>query len=172
MKTTSGNAKTSDQEFIEASCTFLKDDFLPRLRHCLDQFPETDLWWRPNEASNSVGNLILHLAGNLRQWIVEGLGGVPSNRNRDGEFAARGPVSKDQLVSKIEAAVKDTVTVLRDFNTTALLDRRKVQAYEVTPLQAVYHVVEHFSYHLGQILYIYKLRTGLDLRFYEALAKK
>jgi len=172
VKTTSGKSKTFESEFIEASCTFLQDDFLPRLLQCLEQFPEADLWWRPNDASNSVGNLILHLAGNLRQWIVEGLGGIPSHRNRDAEFAARGALAKSGLVATIESAVKETVAVVREFDTSALLKRRKVQAYEVSPIQAIYHVVEHFSYHLGQILYIYKLRTGLDLKFYEALSKK
>src|ERR1051325_2827445 len=99
MRTTSGKALRNEQEFIEASCTFLQDDFLPRLVQCLDQFPEADLWWRPNDASNSVGNLILHLAGNLRQWIVEGLGGIPTHRNRDAEFAARGSLAKHELIA-------------------------------------------------------------------------
>jgi uncharacterized damage-inducible protein DinB len=172
VKPTSGKANTSEQEFIEASCTFLEDDFLPRLLHCVDQFSEADLWWRPNEASNSVGNLILHLSGNIRQWVVEKLGGTPSNRNRDAEFAARGSLSKSELIANLESAVHDTVAVLREFKTDALLERGKIQAYDVSALHAIYHVVEHFSYHLGQIIYIYKLRTGVDPRFYEALSRK
>ena len=82
MLATSGRAKTEAQEFIEASRIFLKDDFLPKLKHCLENLTEQDLWWRPNEQSNSVGNLILHLCGNMSQWILNPMGGRRFDRCR------------------------------------------------------------------------------------------
>jgi uncharacterized damage-inducible protein DinB len=166
MEATTGHAKTPDAEFIDASRTFLRDDYLPKLLHCIERMSEEDLWWRPNEVSNSAGNLILHLCGNLRQWIVSSIGGVEFKRDRDAEFAARGPVSKAELISNIQTVVKEVDAVLASLKSEKLLDRFRVQKYEVSTLQAVYHVVEHFGYHLGQILYIYKMRSGSDPKFY------
>jgi len=166
MLTTTGKAKTDGREFIEASRIFLKDDFLPKLMHCLEDMPEDDLWWRPNEQSNSAGNLILHLCGNVRQWILNSMGGGGFERNRDGEFAARGPVPKAELMASIQEVVVEVDKVLDSLSPDSLLERFPVQIYSTSRLQAVYHVVEHFSYHLGQILYIYKMRTGKDPGFY------
>lgn len=172
MLDTTGKANTDAQEFIEASRIFLKDDFLPKLIHCLEDMPEADLWWRPNEQSNSVGNLILHLSGNMNQWIVNAMGGGTFKRDRDGEFAARGPVPKAELVANIRATLADVDKVLEDLPTSGLIERCSIQAYTTSRLQAIYHVVEHFSYHLGQILYIYKMRTGKDPGFYRDLSNR
>jgi len=166
---TTGNAKTAASEFIEASRIFLKEDFLPKLKHCVEDMSESDLWWRPNEQSNSVGNLVLHLCGNMRQWIVHSIGGVPFDRNRDAEFAERRLVGKAELISKIDAAVADVDRILASLPLDSLLERFPVQVYTTSRLQAIYHVVEHFSYHLGQILYIYKMRSGKDPGFYRHL---
>jgi uncharacterized damage-inducible protein DinB len=166
MESTTGNARTPDLEFIEASRVFLRDDYLPKLLHCVEKMSDSDLWWRPNEVSNSAGNLILHLCGNMRQWIVSSIGGVEFNRDRNAEFAARGPVPKAQLMASLKQAIEEVDAVLASLKSERLLERFKVQKYEVSTLQAVYHVVEHFGYHLGQILYIYKMRSGSDPRFY------
>jgi uncharacterized damage-inducible protein DinB len=167
---TSGKARTEAQEFIEASRVFLNDDFLPKLMHCLEHMPDEDIWWRPNEQSNSVGNLVLHLCGNMRQWMVKSIGGASFTRDRDAEFSARGPVPKTELMASIEAAVRETIAVLEALPENRLLDQYMIQTYRSSGLQAIYHVVEHFSYHLGQILYIYKLRTGADPGFYRHLS--
>jgi uncharacterized damage-inducible protein DinB len=167
MESTKGNAKTPDAEFIEASRVFLRDDYMPKLLHCIERMSDEDLWWRPNEVSNSVGNLILHLCGNLRQWIVSSIGGVEFKRNRDAEFAARGPVTKVELVENLKQTLGEVDEVLASLTSDRLLHRFDVQKYNVSTLQAVYHVVEHFGYHLGQILYIYKMRSGTDPRFYK-----
>jgi uncharacterized damage-inducible protein DinB len=159
-------------EFIDVSRSLLRTDFLPRLEAAVKQLSEDDIWWRPNEASNSIGNLILHLCGNMRQWIVEGLGGIPTHRDRDGEFAAKGPMPKAALLARLEDALAEVEGVLKGFDANRLLERKSIQIYEVSALHAIYHVVEHFSYHMGQILYIYKLRTGRDLKFYEDLEPK
>jgi uncharacterized damage-inducible protein DinB len=166
MESTSAASKTTDAEFIEASRIFLKKDYLPKLLHCVEQMSDEDLWWRPNEVSNSAGNLILHLCGNLRQWIVSSVGGVEFRRDRDAEFAARGPVAKAELVKNLKTVIDEVDAVLAALTSERLMVRFTVQKYEVSTLQAVYHVVEHFGYHLGQILYIYKMRTGTDPRFY------
>jgi len=166
MESTTGNARTTDSEFIEASRVFLRNDYLPKLLHCVERMSDEDLWWRPNEVSNSAGNLILHLCGNMRQWIVSSIGRVEFNRDRDAEFAARGPVPKQQLVASLKQTLEEVDGVLASLKSERLLERFKVQKYETSTLQAVYHVVEHFGYHLGQILYIYKMRSGSDPRFY------
>ena len=172
MLTTSGKANTEAQEFIEASRVFLKDDFLPKVKLCLEEMTEQDLWWRPNEQSNSVGNLILHLCGNLKQWILNSMGGGRFERDRDAEFAERGPVPKAELIAAIDSTVNEVDRVLGELPTAGLLNRFPVQVYTTTRLQAIYHVVEHFSYHLGQILYVFKMRTGKDPGFYRQLESR
>ena len=166
MESTSGTARTPESEFIEASRVFLRDDFLPKLLHCVERLSDDDLWWRPNEASNSIGNLVLHLCGNVRQWIVASIGGAEFKRNRDGEFDARGPIPKAELMASLKQVLGEVDAVLAQLEAGQLMGRLKIQTYDVSTLQAVYHVVEHFSYHLGQILYIYKMRTGTDPQFY------
>lgn len=172
MQTTSGQSKSDSHEFIEASRVFLKQDFLPKLLHCLEDMQDADIWWRPNEQSNSAGNLILHLCGNLRQWILNGLGGEHFDRNRDAEFDERRQRPKQELISAISETIEAADRTLGNLRLETLLDRFPVQTYQASRLQAIYHVVEHFSYHLGQILYIYKMRTGKDPGFYRHLSKK
>ena len=167
MESTSGTAGTPESEFIEASRVFLRDDFLPKLLYCVEKLSDEDLWWRPNEVSNSIGNLVLHLCGNVRQWIVASIGGAQFKRNRDGEFAARGPIPKTELMASLKQVLAEVDAVLAQLEAGQLMGRLKIQTYDVSTLQAVYHVVEHFSYHLGQILYIYKMRTGTDPQFYK-----
>ncbi|MBI2302167.1 MAG: DUF664 domain-containing protein [Armatimonadetes bacterium] len=153
--------------FLELSVWRLSEDYLPKLRRCLDELSEEQVWWRPNEQCNSVGNLLLHLAGNLRQWVIAGVGGAPNHRDRPAEFAARGPVPKAELLAGLEAAVSETCAVIRQVKADDLLPPRRIQVYDdQTPLYAIYHVVEHFAGHTGQVLYITKLLGGVDLGFY------
>ena len=97
MRPTPGNATPPPAEFIEASRTTLSGDYLPKLRKFAAVILEEDLWWRPNKASNSAGNLVLHLCGNARRWIVAGVAGAPDTRDREAEFAQRGEVSRAAL---------------------------------------------------------------------------
>jgi uncharacterized damage-inducible protein DinB len=152
--------------FIETSRKYLRDDYLARIRKALAELPEEELWWRPNDASNSAGNLLLHLAGNARQWIVAGVGGGADLRARDTEFAATGGLSAREALARLETVVADVDAVLARLEPGALSERRTIQGSDVTVLEAVYHVVEHFAMHVGQILYIVKLRTGKDLRLW------
>ena len=153
--------------FVARSRRYLKDDYLLRIRLALEKLSPDDLWWRPNESSNSVGNLLLHLAGNVRQWIVSGVGGVPDARRRELEFAAREGLDAREAFAKLEDAVADVDAVLAQLEPSALAERRTIQGNEVTVLEAIYHVVEHFSMHTGQILYVVKARSGEDLGFWK-----
>ena len=154
--------------FLDRSRAYLRGDYLPKIERALDAMSEADVWWRPNDASNSAGNLLLHLAGNVRQWVVAGLGSAPDTRDRPAEFAARGPVPKAEALEQLRAAVDDACAVLARLDADALGRPYAIQGHDVTGLEAVYHVVEHFSMHTGQILYLAKLRAGRDLGFYEA----
>lgn len=153
------------REFLERSSRFLTHEHLPRVRAAVEALDADDLWWRPNDASNSVGNLLLHMAGNLRQWVVHGVGGAEDVRRRDDEFAAR-EGDRDELLDRLRAAVREAAWTLDRLDPARLREPRTIQGMDVTALHAVYHAVEHFSMHAGQILWIVKLRTGEDLGFY------
>jgi uncharacterized damage-inducible protein DinB len=153
--------------FIDQSREYLRDEYLPKIHAALAEISHEDLWWRPNGVSNSIGNLLLHLTGNLRQLVVSGLGGAPDARRRDQEFAEEAQPDLTTLLGGLSSAVVDADTVLATLDTATLGERLTVQGKTLTGLEALYHAVEHFSMHTGQILYIAKLRTGKDLRFYE-----
>jgi uncharacterized damage-inducible protein DinB len=152
--------------FVERSRRYLKDDYLVRIRLALARLPEEDLWWRPNESSNSVGNLLLHLAGNARQWIVSGVGGEPDARRRAEEFAQQGGLDARGALARLEESIGDADAVLSRLDPATLAEPRTIQGNRVTVLEAIYHVVEHFSMHTGQILYVVKMRSGEDLGFW------
>mgnify|MGYP002624854644 FL=1 len=152
--------------FLATSRRYLTADYLPRIRLAIGELPPADLWWRPNPASNSAGNLLLHLAGNVRQWLVAGVGGRDDVRDREGEFAAEGGMGPAEALGVLEAAVADADDVLAALRASRLGERRMIQGYDVTLQDAIYHVVEHFGMHTGQVIYIAKLRAGRDLGFY------
>jgi uncharacterized damage-inducible protein DinB len=154
------------EAFVLEARSLLKDDFMPKIRKCLDLLSDEDMWWRAHETNNSVGNLLLHLAGNVRQWIISGVGGSPDHRERWKEFSERSPILREELWSKLETTIHEADAVLANFPREQLLQPRVIQKYEQTALQAVFHVVEHFSYHTGQIVYVTKLRQARDLNFY------
>lgn len=145
----------------------LLTEYLPRIKRCLDELTEEDVWWRAHDTDNSIGNLILHLCGNVRQWIISGLGGAADARNRPAEFSARGPVQKAELLRKLETTLSEADRALEQFDVRKLLEVRHIQKYDITGLDAISHVVEHFAQHLGQIIYISKLRKGIDFKFYD-----
>jgi len=137
---------------------------LPVVLKCLRQLSEEDIWWRPNSASNSAGNLVLHLCGNVRQWIISGLGGADFKRERDREFSEQGPVPQQALALQLRRTVKEACAVLTKLSDDILVKKYKIQGYHVTGLEAALHVAEHFSYHTGQIIYITKLKGARDLK--------
>ncbi len=154
---------------LKQAIFLLKEDFQPRLRTAVEQLSEEQVWWRPNQRSNSVGNLILHLCGNIRQWIVAGVGNELDRRQRDLEFTHDGPLSRTELLERLESTVREACHVLEGFDRNQVNEKRHIQVYEVSVVQAVMHVVEHFSYHLGQVVYVTKMLADVDLKFYKGL---
>ena len=163
---TSPDGTSLGRVFLHESRERLSEDFLARIERCAGQLTDEQLWWRPNEASNSIGNLMLHLSGNVRQWIVSGIGGATDVRRRQQEFDERGPLPRAELLQRLRDTVAEAARVLADFDPAGLLESRKIQGHDVTALQAIYHVVEHFSMHTGQIITLTKAQTGRDAGFY------
>jgi uncharacterized damage-inducible protein DinB len=157
---------TAANVFTAKSVSLLTDDYLPHLRKAVTALGDDGLWWRPNETSNSAGNLLLHLRGNVTQWIIGGVGGRAYERHRDGEFAARSGGGADELLDTLTATVLAACEIIRNQNEVTLLDNRRIQGYDVTVLDAIYHVVEHFSMHTGQIILLAKARTAIDLELW------
>jgi uncharacterized damage-inducible protein DinB len=153
--------------FIARSRHYLQTEYRIKLRAAVEALPAEALWWRPNEQSNSVGNLLSHLAGNVRQWIVSGVGGAPSTRDRAAEFAAKSGPDAAELLARLEQVLDEVDIVLSKLSSADLVAMRTIQGREISVLEAVYHVVEHFSLHLGQIIFVAKLHTPGGVKFYE-----
>ena len=155
------------ESFVERSRYFLSNEYIPKIRLAVEPLSEDAIWWRANDASNAIGNLLLHLAGNIRQWIVSGVGGAADVRQRAREFTARDGWTKDRLLALTEKAVRDADATLAALTEDDLLRPRQIQGRSVTVLEAVYHVVEHFSTHTGQIILLAKMHAGEKVRFYD-----
>ena len=153
--------------FISYSRNRLNKEFPGKIKQCVDQLTEEDIWWRAHDSDNSIGNLLLHLSGNIRQWIISGIGGTADARNRPKEFAERTHIPKAELMALFEGTLAEADQVLAKFDLSNILEVRHVQRYDVTCLEAISHVVEHVAQHMGQIIYITKLRKGVDLKFYD-----
>ena len=158
---------TPAERFTACARQFLVEDFLPKIERCLERLSDEQIWWRANEESNSIGNLVLHLCGNARQWIVCGVGGEQGTRDRDAEFAQREVIGRDQLLSLLRTTLADVDSTLKNLNPATLLERRTIQSSDVDLLEAIFHVTEHFSMHTGQIILLTKLLTATDLHFYD-----
>lgn len=143
-----------------------------RIQECLGRMTDEQIWARQSDNENAAGNLVLHLCGNVRQWIVSGVGDQPDIRTRDREFAARGAVSREELLERLAGALDAAIPVIESVSATRLAETIRVQEYDVSVLEAIYHVVEHFSMHTGQIIFATKLLTQGDLGFYQHLNVK
>jgi uncharacterized damage-inducible protein DinB len=153
--------------FLERARYLLVTEYRTKIRLAVNALPEDSLWWRPNDESNSVGNLLLHLAGNVRQWMVAGVGGASDIRHRAAEFAAHSGPSRAELLAALNLVLDDVERVLGGLTPESLLERRTIQGRDITVLDAIFICVEHFSMHLGQIILIAKLRTPGAVKFYE-----
>ena len=142
-----------------------------RIEDCLSRLTYDQVWKRAGDHDNSIGNLVLHLCGNVSQWILAGLGGLPYDRHRDAEFAANGGVQPGELSRRLHRTVFDATVVVRNLDENRMLELVEIQKYNVTVLEAVYHVVEHFAGHAGQIIFATKLLTGEDLGYYKHLSQ-
>lgn len=156
------------QEFLQQSIIHLEVN-TPRIEKCLAALTEDEVWQRPNEISNSVGNLVLHLCGNITQYILSGLGQVPDYRVRDAEFAAKGGFTKAELLLKLSSTVEEACQVIRHLDHNDLLRIRSVQGFQLSAIGIIVHVTEHYSYHTGQIAFWTKQLKNKSLDFYANL---
>jgi uncharacterized damage-inducible protein DinB len=154
-----------DQFILEIKKRLFEEN-VPRLKKCLAQLTETEIWYRPNAHSNSIGNLVLHLCGNVRQWVLSGLGEQADTRKRQQEFDEKGPVPTEKLVQMVDELMHEVERVLDNLSPEMLLEKRDVQVYRETGLSILVHVVEHFSYHVGQMTYFVKWRKDMDIGYY------
>lgn len=155
------------EEFLERSRYYLSGEYLPKLRQCLAALPEDAVWRRANESSNSIGNLLLHLAGNVRQWIVSGVGGRNVKRDRAAEFSARDGPSGTDLIENLAKAVAAADLVMAGLTVEDLVRPCMIQERSTTVLEAIYHVVEHFAMHAGQIVLLTKAYSADRIHFYD-----
>lgn len=152
--------------FISTCRHHMLHEYYPKIERCVTELSDDDIWWRAHETDNSIGNLILHLSGNIRQWIISGIGGANDERNRAKEFAEREHIPKHDLLTLFKNTLTEADRVLEHFDAGKLLEVRHFQKWEYTCLYAISHVVEHMAQHMGQIIYITKLRKGVDLKFF------
>jgi uncharacterized damage-inducible protein DinB len=153
----------------------LLEDYFVKINVAIDALSDEQVWRRPNESSNSIGNLLLHLSGNVRQWIISGVGGAEDTRDRASEFAARGSANKGVLIQLLKRTLDEASEVLARIETEYISAQNdaplrrvcKPQAYEVTVFDAIFHVVEHFSYHTGQIIFAAKWLAEGQVSFYD-----
>jgi uncharacterized damage-inducible protein DinB len=140
--------------------------FTDRIEVCLGKLTEAQIWTRGGKNENAIGNLALHLNGNVRQWIVTSLGNNPAPRDRDGEFNATEGHTAADLATSLRRTIEQAVQIISGLDTDRLTRMYEIQNYRVSGVEVVYHVVEHFAEHTGQIIFATKAFTGEDMGFY------
>jgi uncharacterized damage-inducible protein DinB len=153
--------------FVSRSRYWLTKEYPIKLRHCVKALPPAALWARPNDGSNSIGNLLAHLTGNVTEWIVGGVGGKTIARHRSFEFTQRKGADAVTLMKNLEGVLQQADSILAALGAQDLERSITVQARETTVLGAVYHVVEHFAMHTGQIVLLTKMYAPGKIHFYE-----
>ena len=153
--------------FLSRSRYWLTKEYPIKLRHCVNALPHAAVWARPNKESNSVGNLLVHLTGNVTEWILGGVGGRTYKRYRAGEFAQRDGADASKLIDDLEAVLREADSVLAGLTEKDLERSVTIQERETNVLGAIYHVVEHFAMHTGQIVFLTKLYAPGKIQFYE-----
>jgi uncharacterized damage-inducible protein DinB len=164
-----------DQSLIDEFKTYSQtklNDSLVQIEKCLNLLTLEQIWHRPNEVSNAIGNLVIHLNGNVRQWIVNSLGGIPFDRDRPAEFAQRDPLPTRVIIGNLKDTLRQACHVIAELTERQLMEKVTVQKYKISGLAAVIHVVEHFSLHTGQIVYATKLLINQDLSLYDSQGQR
>jgi uncharacterized damage-inducible protein DinB len=152
------------EHFIAEARRYLSSSYLPKIERCLEVLTDEDVWWRNGSESNSIGNLLLHLDGSTRMWIISGVGGTPDHRDRQREFDERSTIPRAELLARLRATVTEADGVLAAASAATLPESRRIRGREYTVLEAIFHAVEHFSMHTGQIILLAKMRTNSDLK--------
>jgi uncharacterized damage-inducible protein DinB len=156
------------KDFIDAAIYRINEN-AQKLTSCCNELEEGEIWKRPNQNSNSAGNIILHLCGNIRQYAISSLGNREDTRERDKEFSANGGYSKKELLDKFLDTVKEAKNIIENISIDELLRRRQVQGFTQSGIAIMIHVTEHLSYHTGQIIFWTKLLKNKDLGFYTGI---
>lgn len=151
------------EHFIGKARSYLSKSYLPKIERCLEAVTDEDVWWRAGRESNSIGNLLLHIDGSTRMWIISGVGNAPDRRERQQEFDEREVIPRRELIARLRATVAEADRVLASVKSEELLEWREVGEVKLTVLAAVFHAVEHFSMHTGQVIMLAKMRAGKDL---------
>jgi uncharacterized damage-inducible protein DinB len=157
---------TIGQEFVEQCISIIEKKSTPKIIKCLDQLSEEQIWMRPNKASNSIGNILLHLCGNIRQYVISGLGDQPDIRERDKEFSTQEGYTKQELLIKLSDTVNQAITIIRNADEVKLMKIYSVQGFSYSGVGIIVHITEHYSHHTGQIIFWTKQLTGNDMGFY------
>ena len=165
-----GDVMTLEADFLTSAADKLAEN-LGRIETCLTELPPSSLWVRDSESENAVGNLLLHLEGNARQWILCGIGAAADERDRPSEFSARTGANASMLFAKLSGTVSEAVALIRALPHRRLVEEVSIQGFNTTVLSAIFHVVEHFSGHTYQIILLTKRFTKKDLGFYSYLDK-
>lgn len=156
------------KEFID-QCNYRMQESIQKITHCLDELEASEVWKRPNKNSNSVGNLILHLCGNMRQYAISSLGNSKDERERNKEFSAEDGFSKAELLQKLKATADEVRITIENISPPELFRKRMVQGFSQSGIAIIIHVTEHLSYHTGQIIFWTKLLKDKDLGFYSGV---
>ncbi len=154
---------------LKKETIFRLQESVERILKCIELLEDTDIWYQPNENSNSVHNLILHLCGNIGQYINAGLGAKTDTRNRESEFLNNHKYDKSILKGLISDAVKDAIKVIEDLDISQLLKKYDIQGFNLTGIAVLVHVVEHTSYHVGQITYFTKIQKNISTDYYKGI---
>lgn len=155
--------------FLEFSRKKLLDQYWPRMSSCVASLTDEQIWWRPNDACNSIGNLLLHLNGNVTQWMICSFNRLEDDRNRPVEFNQREQIAGKILLDRLDKTMQKAAEVLARLTPEELAATYHIQGYTVSGLDAIYQVVEHFGMHYGQVLYIHKMLRAEDLGFHRDL---
>jgi uncharacterized damage-inducible protein DinB len=155
------------RHFVEKARGYLCASYLPKIERCLEELTDEDVWWRAGDESNSIGNLLLHLDGSTRMWIVSTVGGHPNRRERQSEFDERSLIPRAELLARLRRTLAEADEVLARVDLSQMLERRRVWDEEVSVMDAIFHAVEHFSMHAGQIILLAKMRARKDLKLSE-----
>ena len=155
------------EQFLARTRYYLAHEYPVKLERCVSAMPADAIWARGADESNSVGNILLHLEGNVRQWIVSGVGGAPDRRHRAAEFDAREGADGSTLMAALRKVLTEADAVIGQLDARQLGEERLIQGREITVFAAVYHVVEHFAMHVGQVILLAKLHAPGAVRFYE-----
>ena len=170
MNTADNYAEKFKESIVREVKRRIIDESVPRIKKCLSKLSQEEIWRRPNTETTSVGNLVLHLCGNVSQWVLSGLGNITDTRERDSEFSETGAgIAADRLIKDLEDLMQKVVVVLDNLSPADLLETRNVQGFKETGMAILIHVTEHFSYHTGQITYYVKASKNVDMNYYEGI---